>query len=61
MHQVQRYSLANHLYWLCNGRPGGHYEWSFLEDEELNARYGDCLAKFGIADTIVAAFEMEVR
>ena len=22
--QVQRYPLSNHLYWLANGRPGGH-------------------------------------
>jgi 2-polyprenyl-3-methyl-5-hydroxy-6-metoxy-1,4-benzoquinol methylase len=26
----QRYPLANHLYWLAKGKPGGHKEWAFL-------------------------------
>lgn len=25
--QIQRYSLANHLYWLSKGKPGGHVKW----------------------------------
>lgn len=54
MKQIQRYSLANHLYWLSKGKPGGHYTWSFMEDRELDQRYGEMLANLGIADTIVA-------
>jgi len=31
MRQVQRYPLENHLYWLSQGKPGGHFKWSFME------------------------------
>ncbi len=27
--QVQRYPLSNHMYWLAEGKPGGHKIWSF--------------------------------
>jgi len=37
--QVQRYPLPNHLYWLANGRPGGHQKWHFLNSSELQAAY----------------------
>lgn len=56
MRQVQRYPLANHLYWLSQDHPGGHQAWAFLRDAELDERYGDMLAKLGIADTILAGF-----
>ena len=29
--QIQRYPLSNHLYWLVNGKPGGHQKWHFLD------------------------------
>ncbi len=54
MRQVQRYSLANHMYWLSKGEPGGHYKWAFLEDIEMDQTYGNMLAQLGIADTIIA-------
>ena len=57
--QIQRYSLANHLYWLSRGKPGGHYTWSFMENSELDQRYGEMLANLGIADTIIAKLEVE--
>jgi len=54
--QVQRYPLANHLYWLSHNKPGGHVQWSFMaDDKELNERYGAMLANLGIADTIVVS------
>ena len=30
--QIQRYKLSNHLYWLSNGKPGGHNVWKVLND-----------------------------
>ncbi len=56
--QVQRYTLANHLYWLAEGKPGGHKEWDFLDTVELNAAYEERLAAAGCCDTIVASFSV---
>jgi len=53
MEQYQRYPLANHLYWLSNGKPGGHDEWPFLNDPE----YARNLAKVKHCDTIIATLE----
>ena len=53
--QVQRYPLSNHLYWLSKGKPGGHVEWSFLSNPNLDCQYGELLANLGIADTIIAS------
>jgi len=53
--QVQRYSLANHLYWLANGKPGGHKAWSFFADQSLNEAYAGQLAAVGKCDTIMAS------
>ncbi len=54
MRQVQRYPLSNHLYWLTKKKPGGHFKYSFLSDNELDKRYGEILATYDIADTIIA-------
>jgi hypothetical protein len=35
----QRYPLSNHLYWLSQGKPGGHQLWSFLDTTELSQAY----------------------
>jgi SAM-dependent methyltransferase len=51
--QYQRYPLANHLYWLSQGKPNGHSEWPFLRDAE----YADSLAKLKRCDTIIATLE----
>ena len=53
MRQVQRYSLENHLYWLSQGKPGGHFRWGFMANDALNQQYEMTLANWGIADTIV--------
>lgn len=50
--QIQRYPLANHLYWLANGKPGGHIEWNEFRDEELDQRYAKMLVERKIGDTL---------
>lgn len=50
--QIQRYSLANHLYWLSKGKPGGHMRWIEFNGGQLNAEYAEKLANAGMADTL---------
>jgi 2-polyprenyl-3-methyl-5-hydroxy-6-metoxy-1,4-benzoquinol methylase len=50
---IQRYSLANHLYWLACQAPNGHNIWSDLEDRLLNDRYGHLLSELGQTDTLL--------
>lgn len=52
--QYQRYTLANHLYWLAKGKPGGHSEWKFLDDAEMQKIYEKKLAESGKCDSIIA-------
>ncbi len=52
---IQRYSLANHLYWLAKGRPGGHEHFNFIDTVELNKQYESQLAALEITDTIIAS------
>lgn len=54
--QRQRYPLSNHLYWLSQGRPGGHEKWQFLKYTPMDEAYGQLLATLGIADTITCVF-----
>ncbi len=55
--QCQRYTLANHLYWLAKCKPGGHVEWSFLDDDILQLQYEKKLAEIGQCDTILALIQ----
>jgi SAM-dependent methyltransferase len=50
----QRYPVANHLHWLSTGRPGGHKEWSFLVDDDLDRAYAATLARLDRTDTLIA-------
>lgn len=50
--QIQRYSLANHLYWLAKGKAGGHMKWSEFNGNDLNYFYASELVKLKIADTL---------
>ena len=50
--QLQRYSLANHLFWLSEGKPGGHTKWVEFNGLDLNKAYSTELVKLGIADTL---------
>lgn len=51
---LQRYPLANHLYWLSQNKPGGHQAWSFLNSLELEIAYTNALSSIEKTDTIVA-------
>ncbi len=52
--QIQRYPLSNHLYWLANGKPGGHAQWNFLNNQELADAYEKQLGLIGRCDTLLA-------
>ncbi|GHV96306.1 methyltransferase [Spirochaetia bacterium] len=56
--QEQRYPLSNHLYWLAEGKPGGHTRWNFLNNPALNNAYEHTLASIGKCDTIVGYFNV---
>ena len=50
--QVQRYPLANHLYWLASGKPGGQKVWGKLSSKELEKQYYMALSELGLCDTL---------
>ena len=58
--QLQRYSLANHLYWLSEGKPGGHIKWKEFNQEPLSKAYTDALMKMNICDTLFGVFRKNV-
>ena len=49
-----RFGLANHLYWLRHGKPGGHKIWNFLETPSLFREYTRALAAADMSDSLVA-------
>lgn len=51
--QIQRYPISNHLYWLSNGKPGGHEIWPFLNNNIVNKKYEKILSDLKICDTIM--------
>jgi len=55
---IQRYPLSNHLYWLAQGKPGGHQLWSFMDSQELSNAYEARLAALGLTDTLIASFSI---
>lgn len=57
LQHYQRYPLSNHLYWLSQGKPGGHQLWAFLDTPEVNSGYGNLLASIGKTDTLIAHLE----
>lgn len=56
--QIQRYSLANHLFWLAKGKPDGHNQWKFLDSKELNQAYEAHLRTLGKCDTLVMSLSL---
>jgi SAM-dependent methyltransferase len=50
----QRYPLANHLYWLAKGKPGGHEVWEHLRSKPLDQAYGNILGSNDKTDTLIA-------
>lgn len=51
--QIQRYPLANHLYWLSNGKPGGQKKWDFILNHNIDEAYAKILGEKNICDTIM--------
>lgn len=51
---VQRFPLANHLYWIKEGKPGGHLKWDLLRTNELDEAYANMLNSIDRTDTILA-------
>jgi len=49
---VQRYSIANHLYWLSKKKPGGHEIWNYLFSRETSENYNSDLIRRGLNDTL---------
>ena len=57
---VQRYNLANHLYWINNGRPRGHISpINRIESRELREAYSNALSNIDANDTLVAIATVE--
>ena len=50
----QRYPLANHLYWLAKGKPGGHNHWGHLKTPDLDRAYENLLNSIDQTDTLIA-------
>lgn len=57
MHQIQRYPLANHMYWLSKGKPGGHIKWEYLCDEKLDTAYYEKLKNLQACDTLMTIWK----
>lgn len=51
--QIQRYPLSNHLYWLTEGKPGGHREWEELNSGTMREEYQRLLEAAGMCDTLL--------
>lgn len=49
---VQRYGLNNHLYWLANGKPGGHEAWKTWIPTEIEPLYEQMLVDRMVCDTL---------
>jgi hypothetical protein len=50
---VQRYPLANHLYWLSNGLPNGQNIFNEINIKSLNIEYETMLKNINMTDTLV--------
>lgn len=51
---LQRYPLANHLYWLAEEKPGGHDVWRFLTNATLDSEYESILTHIDRTDSLIA-------
>ncbi|MBU1086373.1 MAG: class I SAM-dependent methyltransferase [Candidatus Omnitrophica bacterium] len=49
----QRYPLSNHLFWLSQGKPGGHEKWNFIDSKELSKAYEKQLESIGKCDSVL--------
>lgn len=53
---IQRYSLNNHLYWLAEGKPGGHEKWKNLLNNNICNEYDRRLIELKVSDTLFMIF-----
>lgn len=53
---TQRYTLANHMYWLKEGKAGGQNIWTMLNDKLLNDSYTKVLINAHMTDTLCMVF-----
>lgn len=53
---MQRYTLANHMYWLREGKAGGQNKWTMLNDVQLNDAYTKVLIDSHMTDTLCMVF-----
>jgi SAM-dependent methyltransferase len=51
---LQRFPLANHLYWLAKNKPGGHEIWSILSGPAIDDAYAAMLNRLDRTDTLIA-------
>jgi 2-polyprenyl-3-methyl-5-hydroxy-6-metoxy-1,4-benzoquinol methylase len=56
--QVQRYTLANHMFWLSKSKFDGHRQWHFLDSPDLHAAYEAQLAALGKCDTVIMSISL---
>ena len=55
---IQRYSLANHIQWIKDKKPGGHYgDLKDIETPEIKHAYQEALNKIDATDTLIAIAE----
>jgi 2-polyprenyl-3-methyl-5-hydroxy-6-metoxy-1,4-benzoquinol methylase len=54
--QIQRYNMANHLYWLSMGKPGGDKVFKDLSNEIQDKEYEKILKELGTCDTLMGEF-----
>lgn len=53
---TQRYTLANHMFWLKEGKAGGQNKWTMLNDVKLNDDYTKLLINAHMTDTLCMVF-----
>lgn len=58
--QVQRYPLANHLYWLSQGKPGGQAMWSCLTNNTVDGEYKKLLEDNFECDTLLFTLKKNI-
>lgn len=51
---IERYGIANHFYWLRNGKPSGNVAYKDIFEDELNEVYVKALVKAKQTDTLFA-------
>lgn len=49
----QRYNIFNHIFWLTDGKPGGHKS-TILHDNELIKAYNSFVCRNELSDTLIA-------